>query len=125
MSTSRSSVSKDALPENVTGPNSTRLYQEGCVQLSQYNFIKSDSFAHVSAEDVGFLKSQGSFLLPAMPALGEFAEEYFRHVHPHLPLIDEAAFWEAFQRNGHTRGHNFQISIFTFQAMLFACCHVS
>jgi hypothetical protein len=39
-----------------------------------------------------FLKAQGAFLLPAMPALDEFFQEYFRHVHPHLPLIDEATF---------------------------------
>jgi hypothetical protein len=50
--------------------------------------------------------------------------QYFSHVHPHLPLIDEAAFWDAFA--GRERGHalDFPISNFTFQAMLFACCSV-
>ncbi len=60
-----------------------------------------------------------------MPALDEFVHEYFRHVHPHLPLIDEAAFWDIFYANEHRQHQTYQISVFTFQAMLFACCNVS
>lgn len=123
--TSRTSVFKGRSPEDLATTSGTRLSQEGCVPHSQYHFIKSDSFSHVSSDDIGFLKSQGAFLLPDMPFLDEFIQEYFRHVHPHLPLIDEAAFWEAFHSNGLTRGLNFQISVFTFQAMLFASCNVS
>jgi hypothetical protein len=91
----------------------------------RHSLIKLDDFSQNPPQDVEFLKSQGSFQIPVAPALDEFARRYFIHVHPHLPMIDESAFWDAFDGTSRNRRPKFSISIFTFQAMLFACCSVS
>ncbi|KAH6665007.1 cutinase transcription factor 1 beta [Halenospora varia] len=119
-----STLHNDSLPQS-TPPmyGSAQGSQDECVPYSQYQFIKPDNFSHISTADVEFMKSQGAFQIPAMPALDEFVHEYFRHVHPHLPLIDEAAFWDTFYANERSQHQTYQISVFTFQAMLFACCN--
>jgi hypothetical protein len=83
-----------------------------------------DDFSELSVEDIRFLKAQGCFQIPAMPALDRFVQQYFLHVHPLLPMIDEANFWNVFNNNSDGHGQPFKISIFTFQAMLFSCCSV-
>ncbi|PQM43872.1 hypothetical protein VE01_10768 [Pseudogymnoascus verrucosus] len=89
---------------------------------SEYHFIEFDDFSELSVEDIRFLKAQGCFQIPAMPALDRFVQQYFLHVHPLLPMIDEANFWNVFNNNSDGHGQPFKISIFTFQAMLFSCC---
>lgn len=90
----------------------------------EYHFIEFDDFSELSAEDMRFLKAQGCFEIPAMPALDCFVQQYFLHVHPLLPIIDEANFWNVFNNNRDVYGQSLKISIFTFQAMLFSCCSV-
>lgn len=91
---------------------------------SRHALVKSDDFSQNPPQDIEFLRAQGSFQIPVAPAMDNFMHQYFFHVHPHLPIIDESAFWDAF--DGKNRGCelDFPISIFTFQAMLFACCSV-
>jgi hypothetical protein len=115
---------KHAVSHTLDGIGNSQVSHNGCVPFSQYHFIRSDNFSHVSEDDIKFLKSQGAFQLPGMPALDEFVQEYFRHVHPHLPLIDEAIFWDLFCGHKHGTRDDCRISIFTFQAMLFACSSV-
>ncbi len=114
-----------SLPQTTPVFHLAQVSQDGCVSNSQYQFIKPDNFSHIATADVEFMKSQGAFQLPDMPSLDEFVKEYFRHVHPHLPLINEAAFWGIFYANRHNQHKTYRISLFTFQAMLFACCSVS
>lgn len=97
---------------------------EGCVLYSQYSFLKSDDFSHVPAQDINFLGVEGALHVPAKPELDQFLMEYFRHIHPQLPLFDEAAFWIANDEFYSTQNQKYQVSIFTFQSMLFACCNV-
>lgn len=122
---SRSNLFKPLVPQSLGQQGSLRLSQDGCVPYSQYHFIKPDDLSHVEAEDIDFLKARGAFQLPGMPALEEFMQEYFKHVHPHLPMIDEGLFWDGFYRNDTESSQKYQISLFTFQAMLFACSNVS
>jgi hypothetical protein len=98
--------------------------QNTFIGYSRHPLIRPDDFSENPPQDIEFLNAQGSFQVPVTPALDEFMRQYFSHVHPHLPLIDESAFWDAFV--GKKRSHclDFPISNFTFQAMLFACCSV-
>lgn len=51
-----------------------------------------------------------------------FVHNYFLYVHPFLPLLDEARFWQEYRLfNVHRDG----ISILLFHAMLFAASCVS
>jgi len=51
---------------------------------------------------------------------------YFTHIHPHLPLLNEAEFWSMFvrespeNRRSSPEAERSTISLFVFQAMLFA-----
>ncbi|KAH6983890.1 hypothetical protein EDB80DRAFT_591846 [Ilyonectria destructans] len=48
--------------------------------------------------DVQMLAQQGCFTIPDQQALGQFFRQYFLHIHPLLPIIDEARFWEMHQQ---------------------------
>lgn len=79
----------------------------------------------VSAQDVNFLEQAGCFRVPTRPALDEFVREYFLHVHPTLPMLDEGEFWESYMHRGNFPHDRSQVSLFVFQAMLFSSCSVS
>ncbi|KAF5560658.1 cutinase transcription factor 1 beta [Fusarium napiforme] len=70
-------------------------------------------------DDINYLEAQGCFRVPTPEALDEFVQEYFLHVHPALPLLDEAWFWAIYSRS--VRGRS-NLSLFVFQAMLFTAC---
>lgn len=93
------------------------------VIYSFYPFLKHDNLSHMPPQDVNFIEQQGCFRVPSRPAIDEFMEEYFLHVHPSLPMIDEGEFWAMFGHRGSFPPRN-QMSLFVFQAMLFASCSV-
>ncbi|KAL6399879.1 Cutinase transcription factor 1 beta [Ilyonectria robusta] len=77
----------------------------------------------LSELDAQFLEAQGCFKAPCRQAADEFMREYFLHVHPNLPLLDESVFWNMYHRNGYaTQNGRTSFSLFLFQAMLFASC---
>jgi hypothetical protein len=94
------------------------------VIFSYYSFLESDLLSHISPQDVNFLESQGCFRVPTRPALDEFVQEYFLHVHPNLPMINEGTFWEMYTHQGFYPLDRPRLSLFVFQAMLFASCSV-
>jgi hypothetical protein len=95
------------------------------VIFSYYGFLESDLLSRISPQDVNFLESQDCFRIPTRPALDEFVREYFLHVHPNLPMINEATFWEMYTHQGYYPSERPRLSLFVFQAMLFASCSVS
>ncbi|PVH69031.1 hypothetical protein DL98DRAFT_661897 [Cadophora sp. DSE1049] len=91
---------------------------------SYFDFLEAETLSHIAPEDFKFLEYKGCFHLPARPILDDLVREYFLHVHPVLPIIDEKAFWEMYfpregggKRNGHRK-----IPLFVFRAMLFVSC---
>lgn len=97
---------------------------QGDMIYSYYDFIETESISHLAPEDVKFLEYKGCFHLPARPVLDELVREYFLHVHPVFPVIDEKLFWEAYSPAS-TRNTEYKISLFVFRAMLFVSCAVS
>ncbi|KAL4860443.1 fungal-specific transcription factor domain-containing protein [Aspergillus spectabilis] len=62
-------------------------------------------------------RKRGCLSIPVRSLLNEFVREYFFHVHPNLPIVNEADFWDAY-----TNARRDLIELMLFQAMLFASC---
>lgn len=95
------------------------------IMFSYYAFIQLDSIPKIAPHDVNFLEAQGCFRVPTRPILDEFIREYFLHIHPMLPIINEKVFWEMYEDfDSNPRGPS-RISLLVFQSMLFASASVS
>jgi hypothetical protein len=70
-------------------------------------------------QDVNYLESQGCFRVPTREILDEFVQQYFLHVHPVLPMLNEGDFWDMYGNSGHG-GSGEKISLLVFQSMLFS-----
>lgn len=92
--------------------------------FSYYGFLQLEHLCAVPPGDVRFLEFKGSLHVPTKPILNEFTREYFLHVHPNLPLLDERAFWTTYEGTMLEREKRVRISLFLFQAMLFSSCGV-
>ncbi|KAF5254108.1 hypothetical protein FANTH_990 [Fusarium anthophilum] len=79
-------------------------------------FISNPDLSKLPPDDVSFLRRQGCLTVPPRPILDGFIREYFLHVHPMLPLMDESVFWEEYGQETE------KLSLFLIQAMLFASC---
>ncbi|KAL7904916.1 fungal-specific transcription factor domain-containing protein [Trichoderma velutinum] len=89
------------------------------VVYSHYPFLSAPNIHTIPHEDLNFLEQQGCLRVPIRPILDEFIQQYFLHVHPFLPLLDEGDFWEMYDITEHPQTC---ISLLLFQAMLFASC---
>lgn len=94
------------------------------VTYSYYPFLSLNNLHNVSPQDVNYLESQGCLRVPTRAILDEFVQQYFLHVHPLLPFIDEGDFWNIYGQEGGQGGTGGKMSLLVFQAMLFACCNV-
>ncbi|KAM0528410.1 hypothetical protein ACHAQF_001860 [Verticillium nonalfalfae] len=81
-------------------------------------FLETDGLAGLSQPDIVFLQTKGCFHIPNKPILDEFMREYFLHVHPFLPLLDEAEFWAAYRIETPDEATT-KVPLLVFQAMLF------
>ncbi|KAL2408149.1 hypothetical protein ABEF95_008294 [Exophiala dermatitidis] len=86
----------------------------GQVQTKPYTIYQLDQ------EELQFLETLGCYRVPARASLDEFIKAYFLYIHPLQPLLDEAEFWRAY--SAPSLCSTKPISIFVFQAMLFAAC---
>ncbi|KAH6715892.1 hypothetical protein BKA61DRAFT_733726 [Leptodontidium sp. MPI-SDFR-AT-0119] len=103
-------------------PNPSSLHPD--MIYSYFDFIEAETFSHIAPEDFKFLEFKGCFHLPARPVLDDLVREYFLHVHPVLPVIDERSFWEMYfpRENNRRRSGGQKIPLFVFRAMLFVSC---
>jgi hypothetical protein len=94
---------------------------------SHYLFLDAGSLQDLTLEDACFLEQVECLLVPVPSSLDELVKEYFLHVHPILPIINEGDFWEMY--SGTTTSlpaeERKRMSLFVFQAMLFTSCSVS
>jgi hypothetical protein len=70
-------------------------------------------------DDIGACNKDDYLSIPKRHLLDELIREYFLHVHPNLPVIDEADFWDTY--NGTITS---SISVMCLHAMMFAACSV-
>ncbi|KAI0200854.1 hypothetical protein F4808DRAFT_141790 [Astrocystis sublimbata] len=92
------------------------------VTYSYYPFLAVNNMHNVLPQDVNFLESQGCLRVPTREILDEFMQQYFLHVHPLMPFLNEGDFWNlyCYQDNVFTGE---RMSLLVFQAMLFSCCN--
>jgi len=99
-----------------TTPNDIAL---GQIPFSSYSFIRLDS-SRYDSDDIAFLNSKGCLSIPSPLLLEQFVRQYFLHIQPCTPIIDESVFWNMF-RQSLSGEPDLEIPLLLFQAMLFAC----
>ncbi|KAH7000565.1 fungal-specific transcription factor [Ilyonectria destructans] len=93
------------------------------VFYSYYPFISIGNLHNLSTLDVSFLEMQGCLRVPTRPVLDELVQQYFLHVHPVLPLLNEGDFWDLYYGNTYeTAGADKKLSLLVIQAIIFATC---
>ncbi|TGJ87614.1 hypothetical protein E0Z10_g1144 [Xylaria hypoxylon] len=92
------------------------------ITYSYYQFLTISNLHNVIPHDVNFLESQGCLRIPTRAILDEFMQQYFLHVHPLLPFINEGHFWNLYCHQGSIRPDE-KMSLLVFQAMMFSCCN--
>ncbi|KAI0141635.1 hypothetical protein GGR57DRAFT_403338 [Xylariaceae sp. FL1272] len=92
------------------------------ITYSYYPFLTINNLHNIMPQDVNYLESQGCLRVPTRDILDEFVKQYFLHVHPLLPLINEGDFWDLYCHQGNG-GTTEKLSLLVFQAMLFSCCN--
>lgn len=90
--------------------------------FSCFPFIEADALYRLPPEDATFLEQKGCFHIPTRTILDEFMQQYFLHIHPIFPLLNERDFWTAY--SARTPG-GARIPLFLMQAMLFTASPVS
>lgn len=55
--------------------------------------------------------------------MDQILRQYFLHVHPLLPLLNEGDFWEMYYNNG--SGNTPKMSLLVLQSIMFVSCNVS
>jgi hypothetical protein len=98
---------------------------DGHLIFSYFNFLKLEQLFSIGPDDARTLESSGCLHIPTTPALDHFVREYFLHVHPNLPMIDEGQFWRIYTNQEGLHGKPSRVSLFLFQAILFAASSVS
>lgn len=94
------------------------------VPVSAYRFLRVGNLHKLPPEDINYLELKHCLRLPCRVFLDEFVEQYFRYVHPFLPLINEASFQKIYDGSGEQDQVNTTgtFSLLVFQAMLFTAC---
>lgn len=92
---------------------------------ADYSFLTIGNLQDLPSEDLQFLDMQGCLQVPSRPILDEFIQQYFLHMHPLLPLVNEGEFWDTYSTSSRECTDKKKISLLVFQAILFSCCNVS
>lgn len=115
-------------PEATTARHYRSLHPNS-VMYNCYPFLTLDNLHNCMPQDVDFMESEGCFHLPTRPILDQIVRQYFLHIHPLLPLLNEGDFWEMYYYYSHRRAEGKEpppkLSLLVFQAIMFAACNVS
>lgn len=95
------------------------------ITASYYPFISMGAISSILPQDLQFLESQCCIHVPTRPIMDELMRQYFLHLHPMLPIINEASFWNIYSSDAGDYALDDRIPLIVLQAMLFACCNVS
>ncbi|KAH6651705.1 hypothetical protein BKA67DRAFT_679981 [Truncatella angustata] len=99
-----------------------RIHVNADITYSYYPFLSMNNLPNIMPQDVNYLESQGCFRVPTREILDEFVQQYFLHVHPVLPMLNEGDFWDMYGDSGHG-GSGERMSLLVLQTMLFSSCN--
>lgn len=71
----------------------------------------------IAAEDIKYLHVKGALTLPSLALQNALLQAYVEYVHPYMPLMDLHSFLSIINNRD---GNNGQISLFLYQAVMFA-----
>lgn len=112
-------------------PECPWIQQEGNQQLlfdptnPDYSILEAPKTQTLSPEDLDYLYRQGCFVVPHRNILDEFIQQYFLHIHPMLPMINEAEFWALYLPHTAEGAPADKLPLIVLQGMLFTACSVS
>lgn len=90
---------------------------------SYYPFLTISNLPNLPPQDVNYLEMQGCLRVPTRAVLDEFLQQYFLHVHPLLPLVNEGDIWDLYCQNPNSSSPTERISLLLFQSIIFASCN--
>lgn len=106
-----------------SGEQSTRFGAD--ITYTYYPFIELNNLSAIPLQDVNYLDLQGCLRVPTKTILDEFVKQFFLHVHPIMPLLNEGDFWEMYGSQSQGTHVSTRISLLMLHAMLFSVCGVS
>lgn len=92
--------------------------------FTSVGFLDLDSLKRLPSEDVSFLELKGCLHVPIRSILDDIVRHYFSYIHPSLPVVNEAEFWDMYHQSNQSVAPK-SMSLFLFQAILSASCVVS
>lgn len=92
------------------------------ITYAYYPFLTINNFHNIMPQDVNYLEAQGCLRVPTREILDEFIQQYFLHVHPLIPMINEGDFWDMYGNSGSGESGE-KMSLLVFQSMLFVSCN--
>ena len=95
------------------------------ITYTYYPFIEVNNLSAIPPQDVNYLDLQGCLRVPIKTILDEFVKQFFLHVHPIMPLLNEGDFWEKYASQSQGTHTSARISLLMLQAMMFSVCGVS
>lgn len=101
-----------------------RIAVNADITYSYYPFINIGNIHNIMPQDVNYLESQGCLRVPTRAILDEFVQQYFLHIHPIMPILNEGDFWDMYCNQTSSESGD-KITLVFFQALLFASCNVS
>ncbi|KAH6885956.1 fungal-specific transcription factor domain-containing protein [Thelonectria olida] len=93
------------------------------IVYSYYPFLTMGNLPNIPPQDVNYLELQGCLRVPTRALLDEFLQQYFLHVHPLLPILNEGDFWDLYCHSANAGMPTERMSLLVFQAVLFASCN--
>lgn len=119
-------VRPSTIPPNIENfsPFSRELAFNTSVTFSYYRFLEVKELTKLTSSDVRYLESKGCLHVPSGPHLDQFIRNYFLHVHPCTPLLDEGQFWDMYSNAQDDNKGTDRVSLLVFQAMLFSAATV-
>lgn len=87
------------------------------VPFGCHPFLEMCAPKRVAVEDLAFLEAQGCFHLPPTPVLAVWLNQYFLHVHPFIPLLNDTPFQSLWRTDMEGATSN-RVSLFLFHSLL-------
>ncbi|KAK8061510.1 fungal-specific transcription factor domain-containing protein [Apiospora phragmitis] len=109
-------------PPNASWAENGQRQSSADITYSYYPFLSINNLHNLLPQDVNYLESQGCLRVPTPEVLDEFVRQYFLHVHPLMPVLNEGDFWEMYGQYGFG-GSGERMSLLVFQSMLFVACN--
>ncbi|EKJ77435.1 hypothetical protein FPSE_02308 [Fusarium pseudograminearum CS3096] len=108
-------ASSSSFPDSSASQNVATLSGQPC--HPDYAFLQVPDTKDLLPQDLAFLVSQGCFIVPQRAALDDFLRQYFLHVHPMLPILNEKDFWLSY--NSVDSDVEYQMPMLVLQGVLF------